>query len=132
MSDQLPTDKQPVLRVMPRPADTNSAGDIFGGWIMAQVDIAGAIVAARYAQRRIVTVAVNAFQFKKPVYVSDVVSFYAEINKVGNTSISVDVTVYAERGWASKSYGECVKVTEAVLTYVAIDGDRKPIPIDSH
>ena len=129
MADQLPEDKQPVLRVMPRTADTNSAGDIFGGWIMAQVDIAGAIVAARHARRRIVTVAVNAFQFKKPVYISDVVSFYAEVSKVGNTSISVDVTVYAERGWASPSYGECVKVTEAVLTYVAIDENRKPVPI---
>jgi len=130
MAASLPTDKQPVLRVMPRTADTNSRGDIFGGWIMSQVDIAGAIVAARRARRRIVTVAVNAFQFKKPVYVSDVVSFYAEIKKVGNTSISVDVEVYAERGWASESYGEVVKVTEAILTYVAIDENRKPIPID--
>jgi len=129
MPDQLPRDKQPVLRVMPRTADTNSAGDIFGGWIMSQVDIAGAIVAARHAKRRIVTVAVNAFQFKKPVYVSDVVSFYAEVSKIGRTSISVEVTVYAERGWASQSYGECVKVTDAVLTYVAIDDNRKPVPI---
>lgn len=130
MADQLPKDKQPVLRVMPRSADTNSTGDIFGGWIMAQVDIAGAIVAARCAKRRIVTVAVNAFQFRKPVYISDVVSFYAEISKIGHTSVSVAVTVYAERGWASESYGECVKVTEAVLTYVAIDENRKPIPIN--
>ena len=130
MADSLPTDKQPVLRVMPRVADTNSRGDIFGGWIMSQVDIAGAIVAARRAKRRIVTVAVNSFQFKKPVFVSDVVSFYAEIKQVGNTSISVDVEVYAERGWASNSYGEVVKVTEAILTYVAIDENRKPVPID--
>jgi len=115
---------------MPRQADTNSNGDIFGGWIMSQVDIAGAIVAARRAKGRIVTVAVNAFQFKKPVFISDVVSFYAEVNKIGRTSISVDVTVYAERGWNREDYGDCVKVTEALLTYVAIDDKRKPRPID--
>jgi acyl-CoA thioesterase YciA len=130
MADSLPKDQQPVLRVMPRQADTNSNGDIFGGWIMSQVDIAGAIVASRRANGRIVTVAVNAFQFKKPVFIGDIVSFYAEINKIGRTSITVDVTVYAERGWNSAQRGECVKVTEALLTYVAIDDQRKPRAID--
>lgn len=130
MADSLPKDQQPVLRVMPRQADTNSNGDIFGGWIMSQVDIAGAIVAARRTNGRIVTVAVNAFQFKKPVFIGDIVSFYAEINKIGRTSIAVDVTVYAERGWNSAQRGECVKVTEALLTYVAIDDQRKPRAID--
>ena len=130
MSDSLPRDQQPVLRVMPRQADTNSNGDIFGGWIMSQADIAGAIVAARRAKGRIVTVAVNEFQFKKPVFIGDVVSFYAEINRIGRTSITVDVTVYAERGWNSAQYGDCVKVTEALLTYVAIDDQRKPRAID--
>ncbi len=130
MSETLPKDKQPVLRVMPRQRDTNTAGDIFGGWIMSQVDIAGAIVASRRANGRIVTVAVNEFQFKKPVYIGDVVSLYADITKVGNTSITVDVTVYAERGWNSDSMGQCVKVTEALLTYVAVDNDRKPVAVD--
>ena len=130
MADSLPKDQQPILRVMPRQADTNSNGDIFGGWIMSQVDIAGAIVASRRANGRIVTVAVNAFQFKKPVFIGDIVSFYAEINKIGRTSITVDVTVYAERGWNSAQRGECVKVTEALLTYVAIDDQRKPRAID--
>ena len=130
MTDTLPTDQQPVLRVMPRQADTNSNGDIFGGWIMSQTDIAGAIVAARQAKGRIVTVAVNAFQFKKPVFIGDVVSFYAEISKIGRTSVTVAVTVFAERGWNSANRGECVKVTEALLTYVAIDDERKPRPIE--
>lgn len=129
MADSLPKDQQPVLRLMPRQADTNGNGDIFGGWIMSQVDIAGAILAARRANGRIVTVAVNAFQFKKPVFIGDVVSFYADVSKIGRTSITVDVTVYAERGWNSAQYGECVKVTEALLTYVAIDDQRRPVPI---
>lgn len=115
---------------MPRRRDTNTAGDIFGGWIMSQVDLAGSVVASRLAQGRVVTVAVNSFQFKKPVFIGDVVSFYAEIVKTGRTSITVDVTVYAERGWNSENFGECAKVTEALLTYVKIDQDRKPIAID--
>ena len=126
---QLP-DGQPTLRVVPMPADTNAAGDIFGGWIMANVDIAGSIAAARRADGRIVTVAVNAFQFKKPVFVSDVVSFYAAVARVGTTSITVDVGVYAERGWHSERPGEVVMVTEATLTYVAIDehGRKRAVP----
>jgi len=109
------------------PADTNAAGDIFGGWIMSHVDVAGSVAASRRARGRIVTVAVNAFQFQKPVFVSDLVSFYAEVVRVGHTSITVDVVVFAERArhegeWA----GECVKVTEATLTYVAIDDKRQP------
>ncbi len=125
--DSLPTDRHPTLRVVPMPADTNAAGDIFGGWIMSHADIAGSVVASRRARGRIVTVAVNAFQFRKPVFVSDLVSFYAEVVRVGHTSITVDVVVYAERArqrgeWA----GECVKVTEATLTYVAIDDKRRP------
>ena len=119
-----------MLRLMARQVDTNSNGDIFGGWIMSQVDIAGAIAAAKRVNGRIVTVAVNAFHFKKPVFMGDIVSFYTEINKIGRTSISVNVTVYAERGWNSVQRGEIVKVTEAELTYVAIDEQRKPRPID--
>src|SRR5512134_3581305 len=93
----LPAGKEPVLRVVPEPADANYVGDIFGGWIMAKVDIAGSIPAVRRAKGRVATVAVNQFLFKQPVFVGDLVSFYAEIVKVGRTSITVDVTVYAER-----------------------------------
>ncbi|MDR4516124.1 MAG: acyl-CoA thioesterase [Nitrosomonas sp.] len=117
---------QPVLRMVPMPSDTNHAGDIFGGWIMSQVDIAGSISAIRRARGRIATVAVNSFVFKQPVMVGDLVSFYADILKVGRTSITVNVTVYAQRGVREGGEEICIKVTEAVLTYVAIDDNRRP------
>ncbi len=123
----LPTDQEPTLRVIPMPRDTNTAGDIFGGWIMSQVDLAGSVVAAKRAQGRVVTVAVNAFDFKKPVFMGDRVSFYARVVNTGRTSLTVDVEVYAERGWPhGDEFGDCVKVTEAILTYVKIDADRHP------
>nr|WP_242615569.1 acyl-CoA thioesterase [Sphaerotilus mobilis] len=108
---------------MPMPADANGNGDIFGGWIMAQVDIAGAVLPARIARGRIATVAVNQFIFKQPVSISDLLSFYATVLRVGNTSVTVHVEVYAER---NPENPEVVKVTEANLTYVAIDGEGKP------
>jgi acyl-CoA thioesterase YciA len=120
---KLPDDKDPVLRVMPMPADANHTGDIFGGWIMSQVDIAGAVLAGRHARGRVATVAVNSFQFKQPVQIGDLVSFYAEIVRVGNTSITVNVEVYAQR---NPEDIELVKVTEATLTYVATDNNRRP------
>ncbi|MFZ6756618.1 acyl-CoA thioesterase [Undibacterium sp. Ji50W] len=113
----------PTLRVMPMPADANVHGDVFGGWIMSQVDIAGAIPAARRANGRVATIAVNSFLFKQPVFVGDLLSFYAEVVKVGNTSITVSVEVYAER---NRLQASTVKVTEATLTYVATGNDRKP------
>lgn len=121
--------RDPTLRVVPMPSDTNYVGDIFGGWIMSQVDIAGSIPAIRRAQGRVATVAVNSFQFKQPVFVGDLVSFYAKVVRVGNTSITVDVEVYAER---RRLQEECVKVTEAVLTYVAVDDKRNPrsVPLE--
>ncbi len=115
-----------LLRTMPMPSDTNYAGDIFGGWIMSQVDMAGSIPAIRRARGRVATVAVNSFVFKQPVFVGDIVSFYADIIKVGRTSITVDVSVYAQRGVREGEEEICIKVTEAVLTYVAIDGNRRP------
>ena len=126
--ETLPT-KQPALRVMPMPADANQNGDIFGGWIMAQVDIAGGTLAGRIARGRIATVAVNSFVFKQPVQIGDLLSFYVDLVKIGNTSITVNVEVYAERG---KSDLKVVKVTEATLTYVAIDltGRPRPVPRD--
>ena len=124
--ESLPKDKQPALRVMPMPADANQNGDIFGGWIMSQVDIAGGIVAGRAARGRVATVAVKEFVFKQPVQIGDVLSFYAERVRVGNTSVTVNVEVYAER---RPSNPTVVKVTEATLTYVAIDSNGRPRPI---
>jgi acyl-CoA thioesterase YciA len=120
-------DRQPVLRVVPMPCDVNSSGDIFGGWVMAQVDIAGSIPAMRRARGRVATVAVNSFHFKQPVSVGDVVSFYAEVIQVGNTSITVDVQVFAARNPAAPVV---VKVTEATLTYVCLnkDGSKRIVP----
>jgi acyl-CoA thioesterase YciA len=123
---QLPGDRQLVLRVMPMPADANGNGDIFGGWIMAQVDLAGAVLPARIAKGRIVTVAVNQFIFKQPVSMGDLLSFYAKVERIGTTSVTVNVEVYAER---DPSNLHVVKVTEANLTYVAIDMQGKPRPI---
>jgi len=117
---------EPVLRVVPMPGDTNQHGDIFGGWIMSQVDIAGGVVAARRARGRVATVAVNSFTFKQPVSVGDVVSFYASISRVGTTSIGVDVEVYAQR---NPREVVTVKVTEASLTYVAMGPDGRPRPL---
>ena len=108
------------------PSDTNHAGDVFGGWIMSLVDIAGSLPAIRRARGRVATVAVNSFVFKQPVFVGDVVSFYASIVKVGRTSITVDVAVYAQRGLRQGGDEICIKVTEAVLTYVAVDENRRP------
>jgi acyl-CoA thioesterase YciA len=118
---------EPALRLVPMPADLNASGDVFGGWVMSQVDIAGAIPAWRYARGRIATVAVNSFQFKQPISVGDLVSFYAQVVKVGKSSITVDVQVYAERNPANPIV---VKVTEAQLTYVALnaDGSKRILP----
>jgi acyl-CoA thioesterase YciA len=119
----LPLNKMPTLRVMPMPSDANIHGDVFGGWIMAQVDIAGSLPAVKRANGRVATIAVNSFLFKEPVFVGDLLSFYAEVVKVGNTSITVHVEVYAER---NRLDAEVVKVTDATLTYVATDAKRKP------
>jgi len=113
----------PALRVTPMPADANFHGDIFGGWIMSQVDIAGAIPASRRARGRVATVAVNSFVFKEPVLIGDVVSIYATIERTGRTSITVGVEVYAQRNPDAEVV---VKVTEASLTYVAVGADRRP------
>jgi acyl-CoA thioesterase YciA len=115
-----------VLRVMPMPADSNANGDIFGGWIMAQVDIAGSILPARISRGRVATVAVNEFIFKQPVSIGDLLSFYATVTRVGRTSVTVRVEVMAERDPENL---HVVKVTEANLTYVAIDREGKPRPI---
>ena len=108
------------------PADANQNGDIFGGWIMAQVDIAGGVAAGRIARGRVATVAVKEFVFKQPVQIGDLLSFYVEVERIGTTSVTVTVEVYAER---QPSDPTVVKVTEATLTYVAIDAHGRPRPV---
>jgi acyl-CoA thioesterase YciA len=120
---QPPSDEELVLKVIPMPADCNANGDIFGGWVMAQVDLAGSVIPARHAGGRLATVAVNEFIFKQPVRVGDILSFYSKLTRIGRTSLTVKVEVYAERFSAQ---GQFVKVTEASLTYVAIDDQGKP------
>ena len=111
------------------PADSNANGDIFGGWVMAQVDLAGSVLPARYIKGRMATVAVNEFIFKQPVRVGDILSFFAAVTRIGRTSITVEVEVYAER---FSDQGTYLKVTEARLTYVAIDADGRPRPVPVH
>ena len=123
---QLPADAMPVLRVVPQPASANVHGDVFGGWIMSHVDIAGSIPASQRANGRVVTIAVNSFAFRQPVFIGDLLSFYAKIVREGRTSITVNVEVFAQRmGMAA----DVVKVTEATLTFVATDENRTPRPL---
>lgn len=119
----LPTDMELVLKVIPMPADVNANGDIFGGWVMAQCDLAGSVIPARHARGRMATVAVNEFIFKQPVRLGDILSFYSKLVKIGRTSITVTVEVFAERFSAQ---GEYLKVTQATFTYVAIDENGRP------
>ena len=126
-SVQLPTHSDLVMKVIPMPADCNANGDIFGGWVMAQVDLAGSVLPARYVKGRMATVAVNQFIFKQPVRVGDILSFFATLQRIGRTSVTVQVEVYAER---YTSQGQYIKVTEASLTYVAIDEQGRPRPIE--
>ncbi len=114
-----------VIRTIAMPADTNPSGDIFGGWIMSQMDLGSGIVALRAAKTRVVTVAMDGMSFLQPVKVGDRVAVYAWIEKIGRTSIRIPVEVWVERYMT----GEQVRVTEAVFTYVAIDAAGKPIPV---
>ena len=123
----LPVDREPVIRVIPMPKDSNASGDVFGGWIMAQVDLAGSGPATAHAKGRVVTIAVNEFMFKEPVFVGDLCSFYAEVVKVGRTSMQVYVEVFSQRRLKPD---DVAKVTEAFITYVAVDEDRKPRTVE--
>jgi acyl-CoA thioesterase YciA len=124
--DSLAPDMELVMRVMPMPKDANGNGDIFGGWIMSQVDLAGCVLPARLSRGRVTTVAVNEFVFRNAVSVGDLLSFYARVERIGNTSMTVHVEVWAERRPADPML---VKVTEANVTYVAIDREGKPRPV---
>ena len=126
MADLILTGSEPAIRVLAMPADTNPAGDIFGGWIMAQMDLAGGILASRRARGRVVTVAMNAFEFHQPVFVGDLVSCYGSVVRVGRTSLTLHLEAYAER---AADPGQLVKVTEATATFVAVDEQRRPRPV---
>jgi len=123
-----PHERQPALRIVPMPADTNSAGHIFGGWIMAQMDIAGSIAAVEYSNGRVVTVAVTSMEFHQPVFVGDLISCFVKIEKVGNTSITVKVEVFAQRDRTDGAI-QYIKVTEATIVYVAVHADGSPRPL---
>ena len=123
MSESLPRGAEPVMRVPATPMQANSGGDIFGGWLMSQVDIAGSIPAVMRAAGRVVTVAVKEMTFLKPVYVGDMVSLYAEVSETGRSSVTVDVQVFAQRNPAAL---ETHKISDARLTYVAVDEMGKP------
>ena len=125
--EEMPKDREAAVRTLAMPKDTNGLGDIFGGWIMSHADIAGAIIAFRRAGGRVVTVAVNDFVFVSPVYVGDVVSFYTDVAKVGNTSITVDVTVFSQRNDGERE--TAVKVATAQMTYVRVGANRRPVPV---
>jgi acyl-CoA thioesterase YciA len=118
-----PTARQLSIRVMAMPADANAYGDIFGGWLMSQMDIAGSVVAVQIAQGKVATVAVNAMRFIQPVFVGDLVSLYAQLKRAGNSSIKVDVEVFAER---EHQLNDLQLVATATLTYVAVDDQRRP------
>ena len=117
-------EKKLVIQVLAMPADTNPSGDIFGGWLLGQMDLAGAILAQEIAKNRVVTVGLDAMSFVKPVFVGDVLKCYATLEKIGNTSVRVLVEAFA-----SRVSGETVKVTEGKFTYVSIDPNRNPQPI---
>lgn len=121
--NSLPLNRQPEIRVLPMPADTNASGDIFGGWLMSQVDIAGSITAHRRAGGRVVTVTVNEFVFLQPIYVGDLVSIYGEIIHIGRSSIRIHLEAYAER---ERGSSQTVRVAEAEITYVALNEQRRP------
>lgn len=123
----LPEQGEPVMRVIPMPADTNFHGDIFGGWLLAQVDLAGNVAAVRRAKGRVATVGIESLSIKAPVRVGDLVSLYADVVAAGTTSIKVRVDVFAQRNPAEE---QTIKVTEAVITYVALDrnGLKRPLP----
>ncbi|MCJ7421068.1 acyl-CoA thioesterase [Sphingomicrobium astaxanthinifaciens] len=118
---------QAILRVVPRPADINANGHIFGGWVLSQMDIAGGIVAARRARGQVATVAIDRMEFIAPILLHDLISVYADVEKVGRTSMSIRIEVVATRDGGARE----VKVTEALFTFVAIDANARPRPVDA-
>jgi acyl-CoA thioesterase YciA len=125
-SDTSP-DTEPTLRAIAMPADTNPHGDIFGGWLLSQMDLAGSTVATRRASGRVVTVAITAMTFHRPVFVGDEVTCYAEVVSVGHTSLTVKIASCVRRGIGE----EKIAVTDGTFTYVAVDAEGKPRPVET-
>ena len=121
------TDQQPILRVIPGPGDINANGHIFGGWILSQMDIAAGIVASRRANGPVATVAIEAMKFIEPIHLRDLISVYAHVERVGRTSMGVRIEVIAERDLGATQ----VKVTEGLFTFVALDANHRPRPVDA-
>jgi acyl-CoA thioesterase YciA len=119
--------REPILRVIPGPADINANGHIFGGWVLSQMDIAAGIVASRRARGSVATVAIEAMEFIAPIHLRDVISVYAQVERVGRTSMGVRIEVVANRDLGSTE----VKVTEGLFTFVALDSDHQPRPVNA-
>ncbi|HVJ51290.1 MAG TPA: acyl-CoA thioesterase [Aliidongia sp.] len=126
MPEQPPPAAEAALRTIAMPADANPSGDIFGGWLLSQMDLAGGVAGAQRAQGRVATVAIDAMKFHKPVLIGDEVSCYCTVIRVGTTSVTIHV-----ESWVRRAHGhDRIKVTEGMFTYVALDADRKPRPVD--
>ena len=121
--------KIPSIRTVAMPADTNSSGDIFGGWVLSQMDLAGGVLATQVSKKRITTVAIDKMRFHKPIKVGDIVSFYTQVNTTGNTSITIDIETFVTRKNDQLEKNQEIKVTEGKFVYVSIDLNGKPIPI---
>ncbi len=121
--------KIPSIRTVAMPADTNSSGDIFGGWVLSQMDLAGGVLATQVSKKRITTVAIDKMRFHKPIKVGDIVSFYTQVNNTGNTSITIDIETFVTRKNDQLEKNQEIKVTEGKFVYVSIDLNGKPTPI---
>ena len=121
--------KIPSIRTVAMPADTNSSGDIFGGWVLSQMDLAGGVLATQVSKKRVTTVAIDKMRFHKPIKVGDIVSFYTKVNTTGNTSITIDIETFVTRKNDQLEKNQEIKVTEGKFVYVSIDLNGKPIPI---
>ena len=126
MKKNLEKDLSPAIRTVPMPADANANGDIFGGWLLSQMDIAGGVIAAKRCKGRCVTVAIEAMKFYKPVYIGDLVTIFASVSKVGRTSMTINIDTFSSR----KTTGEEVRVTSGTFVYVAIDEDGMSRSVD--
>ena len=121
--------KVPSIRAVAMPADTNPSGDIFGGWVLSQMDLAGSVLARQVTKKRVTTIAVDKMRFHKPIMIGDIVSFYTEVSKTGNTSITIDIVTMVNRKDDKLGEGQAIKVTEGKFVYVCIDSKGKPVTI---
>ena len=122
--------KVPSIRAVAMPADTNPSGDIFGGWVLSQMDLAGSVLARQITKNRVTTIAVDKMRFHKPIMIGDIVSFYTEVSKIGNTSITIDIVTMVNRKDEKLGEDQAIIVTEGKFVYVSIDSKGKPIKIE--